>query len=95
MVRIVSGDGHAVARIAGGVTATLIVVFAGLLWLVGLACGDKRREYVTHISEHALETVQVFFGTAAGGASRPGANRSPAGGLRSIGPRSSQGQESD
>jgi hypothetical protein len=60
------GGGRAAARLAAVVPVALIVVFIGLLWIVGLFCGDKRRRYVTRISERALEAVQAFFGDGPG-----------------------------
>jgi hypothetical protein len=35
----------------------LIVVFVGLLWLIGLACGERRRAYVIVISGQAMGKV--------------------------------------
>lgn len=39
------------ARAAAAVPASLLILFVGMLWLFGFACGKERREYVTTISE--------------------------------------------
>jgi hypothetical protein len=59
---VVTGLGPIVARVAAVLPAVLIVVFIGLLWLIGLFFGDKRGKYVTGITEWAVEAMRVFFG---------------------------------
>lgn len=46
-----------VAQAAAMVPIALIVVFIGLLWLIGLACGKDRRTYVTTLSRQAMNAV--------------------------------------
>jgi hypothetical protein len=58
--------GRAVAQLAAVIPAVLLVLLVGLLCLIGLFCDDKRRKYVTGISERALQTVQVIFGDGPG-----------------------------
>jgi hypothetical protein len=62
MVPAIPGGGRAVARLAAAVPVVLIVLFVGLLWVIGLFCSEKRRKYVTRISAQGLQTVQGFFG---------------------------------
>ncbi|MGH3189402.1 MAG: hypothetical protein ACRDOL_19455 [Streptosporangiaceae bacterium] len=41
--------------------AVLIILFIGLLWLLGLACGQARRRYVTNLSQQAMAAVGVLL----------------------------------
>jgi hypothetical protein len=41
-----------------------MVLFLGLMWLIGLACGEKRRAYVIVISAQAMGKVHDLLGTA-------------------------------
>ena len=48
---------HTLSQAGKVVPATLIVLFIGLLWLLGLMCNQARRSYVTALSKQAMETV--------------------------------------
>jgi hypothetical protein len=50
-----------IAQIAAVIPVVLLVVFIGLLWLLGLACGRERRRYVTNLSQQAMSTVGVLL----------------------------------
>lgn len=63
VVPVTSGFGHAAVRAAAVVPATLIVLFIGLLWLIGLACGEQRRAYVIVISAQAMGKAHDLLGT--------------------------------
>jgi hypothetical protein len=39
----------------------MLMLFVGILWLLGLACGKDRREYVTAISEQAMRAASSLF----------------------------------
>jgi hypothetical protein len=53
--------GPSLGRAAVAIPASLLVLFVGLLWLLGLACGDKRRTYVTTISDQAMRAACAMF----------------------------------
>lgn len=72
---VVPGFGPGVARAAAVVPVVLIVVFLGMLWLVGLALGDKRRAYVEVISGQGMRVVEVFLDGSPGKRSRAVAKR--------------------
>jgi hypothetical protein len=63
---VMPGFGPGIARAAAVVPVVLIVVFLGMLWLAGLALGDKRRAYVEVISEQGMRVVEVFLGGSPG-----------------------------
>jgi len=44
-------------RVAAVVPVVLLVLFTGLLWLLGLMCGRERRRYVTDLSRQAMEAI--------------------------------------
>lgn len=48
-------------RIAAALPVTLLSLFIGLLWLIGLACGKDRREYVTKISDQAMCAISSIW----------------------------------
>jgi hypothetical protein len=56
--------GPAAGRVAAMVPVTLLTVFAGILWLLGLVVGDKKREYVTEISNQAMRAASAMMGAA-------------------------------
>jgi hypothetical protein len=69
------------------VPASVLALAVGLLWLLGLLCGQRRREYITGITQQAMSAiVGIFHGAAAASSSleatenlaeaRTGANRS-------------------
>ena len=51
----------AMVRAAAVVPVVLLVVFTGLLWLLGLICGRERRRYVTDLSRQAMEAIGVLL----------------------------------
>lgn len=55
------GVGPAMTRVAAVVPVILLVLFTGLLWLLGLVCGDDRRRYVTDLSQQAMEAIGVLL----------------------------------
>lgn len=46
-----------VVRAAVVIPAALIVLFMAPLWLLGLACGTERRQYVMTLSRQAMDAV--------------------------------------
>jgi putative Mn2+ efflux pump MntP len=72
------GVGLAAVRVATVVPVVLIVLFTGLLWLLGLMCGPQRRLYVTHISQQAIGAIGVLLhGPVTAPALRPRHPRGP------------------
>jgi hypothetical protein len=63
----------AAGRIAAALPVTLISLFIGLLWLIGLACGKERRQYVTKISEQAMHAISSIWQGAS--PAEPSSNR--------------------
>jgi hypothetical protein len=55
------GTGYAIARAAAVVPVVLLVLFIGLLWLLGLMCGRGRRCYVTNLSLQAMGTIGALL----------------------------------
>ena len=55
------GAGAVIVRAAAVVPVLLLIVFTGMLWLLGLACGEKRRAYVTAVSDRAMGTIEVML----------------------------------
>ncbi len=55
------GAGSAMMRVAAVVPVVLLVLFTGLLWLLGLMCGRERRRYVTDLSQQAMGTIGVLL----------------------------------
>ncbi len=62
MVPVVPAPGSAAARIAAVVPVTLMVLFVGLLWLIGVACDERRRDYVTEISKLVMGKAHALLG---------------------------------
>jgi len=48
-------------RAAAVVPAVLLVLFTGLLWLLGLMCGRERRRYVTDLSQQAMGAIGTLM----------------------------------
>jgi len=44
-------------RIALIIPVTVLSLLVGLLWLLGLACGKDRRQYVTKISGQVMRAI--------------------------------------
>lgn len=61
MLTMVHAVGPTFGRAAAVVPAALLIIFIGLVWLLGLACGKDRREYVTKISEQAMNAISLMF----------------------------------
>jgi hypothetical protein len=57
----------AIRVVALVVAVTLLVLFTGLLWLLGLVSGKGGRQYVTKISDQAMRAASVLLQSA-----RPG-----------------------
>jgi len=49
------------------VPVTLLVLFTGLLWLLGLVSGKGGRQYVTKISDQAMRTASAMLQDASPG----------------------------
>jgi hypothetical protein len=54
-------SGAALVRAALVVPVILLVLFAGLLGLVGLLCGRERREYVMSLTRLTFDTAGVLM----------------------------------
>ena len=48
-------------RVAAVIPVVLLVLFTGLLWLLGLMCGRERRRYVTDLSLQAMNAIGVLL----------------------------------
>jgi hypothetical protein len=73
-----TGAATVIVRAAAIVPVVLLIVFTGLLCLLGLACDEKRRAYVTAISDRAMSTIEVMLhGPATGPAKRQQKTRQP------------------
>jgi hypothetical protein len=46
-------------RVAAVAPVILLMLFTGLLWLLGLVCGADRRRYVTDLSQQAMERSEA------------------------------------
>jgi hypothetical protein len=56
------------------VLVILLVLFTGLLWLLGLMCGRERRRYVADLSRQAMDAISALLhdpARSARGTSRP------------------------
>lgn len=58
---MLSAAGHGVLRVAGILPAVLLVLFIGVLWLLGLACRQPRRDYVTTLSAQAMTVIGALL----------------------------------
>jgi hypothetical protein len=55
-------------RVVALAVPTLLVLFTGLLWLLGLVSGKGGRQYVTKISDQAMRAASVMLqGACPGG----------------------------
>ena len=53
-------------RVATVVPVVLLVLFTGLLWLLGLVCGRERRRYITNLSQQAMGAIgALLYGPSA------------------------------
>jgi hypothetical protein len=71
------GAGTAITRAAAVIPVVLIVLFIGLLWLLGLMCGGERRRYVTDLSQQAMEALEAWLRGPALPTQIPRASRRP------------------
>jgi hypothetical protein len=55
------GIGPAVVRAVVVVPVVLLVLFTGVLWLLGLMCGRERRRYVITLSQQAMNAAGVLL----------------------------------
>jgi len=53
--------GSAMLRVAAVIPVVLLVLFTGVLWLLGLMCGRERRQYVIILSQQAMSAVGVLL----------------------------------
>jgi|HubBroStandDraft_5_1064220.scaffolds.fasta_scaffold143743_1 hypothetical protein len=53
--------GPAMIRVASVIPVVLLVLFTGLLWLLGLMCGRERRRYVTNLSRQAMGAIGTLL----------------------------------
>ena len=58
---MILGAGPAMVRVAAVVPVVLLVLFTGLLWLLGLICGGERRRYVTNLTQLAMGAVDAWL----------------------------------
>jgi hypothetical protein len=58
---MLAGIGTSAIRAAAVIPAVLLVLFAGLLWLLGLPCGKDRRAYVITLSQQAMDAVGMLL----------------------------------
>ena len=66
------GPGAVGIRALAVVPATLLVLYAGVLGLLGLMCGPERRKYVVSLSRQAMGTAGVLIHGPAAISPRPG-----------------------
>jgi hypothetical protein len=64
---IFPGLGSVVVRGLAVLPVVLLVLYAMLLGLLGLLCGQLRRKYVTNLSKQALATASVLMHGRPGG----------------------------
>ena len=55
------GVGPALVRVAAVVPVVLLVLFTGIIWVLGLMCGKDRRRYVTTLSQQAMTAIGVLL----------------------------------
>jgi hypothetical protein len=53
--------GTSTSRAIAVIPATLLILFIGLLWLLGLFCGNERRSYVIAVSQQAMDAVGILL----------------------------------
>jgi hypothetical protein len=58
---VLSRIGSSAAIATALAPAILLIFFTGLLWLAGLACGKERRDYVTAISQQAMQVTSKLL----------------------------------
>ena len=55
------GVGSAIVRAAAVIPVLLLVLFTGLLWLLGLMCGRERRRYVMNLSRQVMGVISELL----------------------------------
>jgi hypothetical protein len=55
------GAGSALMRITAVIPVVLLVLFTGLLWLLGYFGGRERRRHVTTLSQQAMGTAGALL----------------------------------
>ena len=55
------GAGAVIVRAVAVVPVVLLILFTGLLCLLGLVCDEQRRVYVTAISSRAMSTIEIML----------------------------------
>ena len=58
---MVPGVEAAAIRVAAVIPAMLLILFSGLLWLLGLPCDAERRSYVLKASQQAMTTAGILL----------------------------------
>jgi len=53
--------GPAAGRVAAVVPVTVMMLFLGMLWLLGLVSGKGGRQYVTKISDQAVRAASTML----------------------------------
>jgi hypothetical protein len=59
---LLAGLAAVVRAVTGALPALLVVVFAGLLALLGLACGPGRRDYALDYADRLIDLAAVLVG---------------------------------
>ena len=67
---MVPGPSASIVRAAAVVPIVVLVLFVGLLWLMGLFCSKERRGYVVRISSQAMRTLSPLLHGNPGSESR-------------------------
>jgi hypothetical protein len=55
------GVGPTMVRVAAVIPVVLLVLFTGLLWVLGLLCDRERRRYVTDLSQQAIGVIGAML----------------------------------
>ncbi len=59
---MLTGTGSSsLVKIAAIVPVVLLVLFTGILWVLGLMCGKERRRCVTTLSQQAMTAIGVLL----------------------------------
>jgi hypothetical protein len=61
MMTTLAAAGSAAVRAAAVVPTVLLILFVGVLWILGLACGPDRRLYVTKVSHEAMAVIGILM----------------------------------
>jgi len=66
---------QSLGRAATVVPMTLLALFAGILWLIGLCCGKERRTYVVKLNSQVMGAISSILSPSA---DQPESHREPA-----------------